>query len=113
MARSPSLTVTLLAAASLVSAALSPGCGRQPHDEKGHQTALQMKSIDDVIRVYADSLMKIPGVVGLYHGLGTAGEPCLKVMVKARTPELERRIPKELEGYPVIIDETGEIKPMH
>jgi hypothetical protein len=71
-----------------------------------------MKNIDEVIKMYADSLLTIPGVVGVYHGLNEDGSSCLKVMVKKKTPEVERRIPKELEGYAVVIDETGEIKPM-
>ncbi len=71
-----------------------------------------MKSIDEVIKIHSDSLMAIPGVVGLYHGLDDSGKTCLKVMVTKKTPELERRIPERLEGYPVVIDETGEVKPL-
>jgi hypothetical protein len=71
-----------------------------------------MKTIDDVIKQFADSLMAIPGVVGVYHGLNEDGASCLKVMVKKKTGELEQRIPKRLEGFDVVIDETGEIKPM-
>jgi hypothetical protein len=71
-----------------------------------------MKTIDEVIKLYSDSLMTIPGVVGLYHGLDDSGRTCLKVMVKEKTPELEKRIPERIEGYPVVIEETGEIKPM-
>lgn len=71
-----------------------------------------MKSIDDVIKQYSDSLMSIPGVVGLYHGLDDRDSTCLKVMVKQQTPELEQKIPKQIEGYPVIIEETGEIRPL-
>ncbi len=57
--------------------------------------------------------MTIPGVVGIYVGVLDDGKtPCLKVMVVKKTPELEKRIPRELEGYRVVIEETGEIKPM-
>ncbi len=71
-----------------------------------------MKTIDEVIKTYSDTLMAIPGVVGLYHGLDDSGHTCLKVMVKEKTPELEKRIPDHLEGYPVVIEETGAIKPL-
>ncbi len=71
-----------------------------------------MKSIDEVITLHADSLMAITGVVGVYHGLDEDGSSCLKVMVKNRTPEVERRIPRQLEGYNVVIEESGEIRPM-
>lgn len=71
-----------------------------------------MKTIDEVIKIYSDSLMTIPGVVGLYHGLDDSAHSCLKVMVVRKTPELERRIPEWIEGYRVVVEETGEIKPM-
>jgi hypothetical protein len=33
-------------------------------------------------------------------------------MVKQKTVELEKKIPAQIEGYQVIIEETGEIRPM-
>ncbi len=90
----------------------SMGCEQQAKDVTQTQKAQPMKSIDDVIKVYADSMLAIPGVVGLYHGLDENGKSCLKVMVVKRTAELEKRIPKQIEGFTVEIDETGEIKPM-
>jgi hypothetical protein len=54
-----------------------------------------------------------PGVVGVYEGLLEDNKtPCLKVMVARKAPELEKRIPKSLEGYPVVIEETGTIRPL-
>jgi hypothetical protein len=38
--------------------------------------------------------------------------PCLKVMLVARDPKLEQAIPRELEGYRVITEITGEIRPL-
>lgn len=88
------------------------GCERGGNDKTANGTVTTMKQIDDVIKEYSDSLMAIPGVVGIYHGEDEAGKTCLKVMVRERTPELERRLPKSIEGYPVVIEETGEIRPM-
>jgi hypothetical protein len=88
------------------------GCEQRPSNKPRNETAQPMKTIDDVIKQYADSLMAIPGVVGVYHGLNENGTDCLKVMVKKKSSELEGRIPKKLEGFDVVIDETGEIKPM-
>jgi len=87
-------------------------CKQADKSQVQTKTVKPMKSIDEVIRIYSDSLMAIPGVVGLYHGLSEDGRACLKVMVKQKTAELEKRIPRQIEGYPVLIDETGEIKPM-
>jgi hypothetical protein len=38
--------------------------------------------------------------------------PCLKVMLSRATPETERRLPKTIEGYPVITEITGEFRPL-
>jgi hypothetical protein len=75
--------------------------------------AMPRKDINAVLRAHDQELMQMPGVVGIYVGLLDDGAtPCLKVMVERKTPELERKIPKSLEGYPVVLDETGIIRPM-
>ena len=38
------------------------------------------------------------------------GMPCIKVYVVKKTPELDRKIPDILEGYPVMTEETGEFR---
>ena len=107
-----SLVKSMIAGAFVGLTLTSIGCERQAQDATQTQKAQPVKSIDDVIKVYADSMLAIPGVVGLYHGLDESGKSCLKVMVVKKTPELEKKIPKQIEGFPVEIDETGEIKPM-
>ena len=57
--------------------------------------------------------MAIPGVVGVYIGLLRDGKtPCLVVVVVKETKELRRRIPESLEGYPVLLEESGIIRPL-
>lgn len=92
--------------------AIETGCEQRSSVKPRNEAAQPMKTIDDVIKQYADSLMAIPGVVGVYHGLNEDGASCLKVMVKKRSGEVQQRIPKKLEGFDVAIEETGEIKPM-
>ena len=71
------------------------------------------RDINAVLRDHDREMMAIPGVVGVYVGVLEDGKtPCLKVMVVRKTPELERKIPKSLEGYPVLLDETGAIRPL-
>ncbi len=71
-----------------------------------------MTSSDDIMAVqeqYESQLMSIPGVVGV--GIGECeGQPCLKVLVEEESPELERQIPKQLEGFKVDIEVTGALK---
>ena len=64
--------------------------------------------IEEVLRKCTYYLMALPGVVGVGQGL-CGYKPCIKVFVIKKTPVLENRIPRELDGYPIIIEETGEI----
>ncbi len=70
------------------------------------------RDINQVKEAHTRELMAIPGVVGVYIGELDNHDPCIGVMVAKKTPELVKKIPKNLEGYPVRIDETGEIRPM-
>ena len=71
------------------------------------------RDINAVLRDHDKELLAILGVVGVYVALLEDGKtPCLKVMLARKTPETERAIPKTLEGYPVVSEVTGEIKPM-
>jgi len=68
------------------------------------------KTIDAVLAAHNDSLMAVPGVVGTAVGR-CRGAPCIRVLVTRTSDELRRRIPRELEGFPVQIDVTGPIVP--
>jgi hypothetical protein len=77
-----------------------------------HET-MPRPDINEVLRSHDQALLAIPGVIGVYVGvLDDEKTPCLKVMVVKMTSELETRIPKSIEGYPVVIEETGVIRPM-
>ncbi len=67
------------------------------------------KTFEQVLQEQTDRLMALPGVVGTAMGL-CAGEPCIRVLVVEKTGDLLKQIPTEIEGYPVVVDETGEIK---
>jgi hypothetical protein len=55
-----------------------------------------------------DRIMAIPGVTGL--GIGSKDQnPAIVVMVKHLTPELKARLPKSIDGHPVVVEESGEI----
>ena len=73
---------------------------------------MPQRDINAVKEAHTKELMALPGVVGVYVGELDDHTPAIGVMVVKKTPELGQKIPKVLEGYPVKIDETGEIKPM-
>jgi hypothetical protein len=65
--------------------------------------------IREVIKGHADRIMSIDGVVGIARGMSKDNQNCILILVIKDTPELRKRIPGQLEGYPVLIEETGEI----
>ncbi len=72
------------------------------------------RDINVVLADHDAQLMAIPGVVGVYVGLlGDQKTPCLKVMLARKDESLERSIPRRIEGYPVVTEITGEIRPMN
>jgi hypothetical protein len=71
------------------------------------------RDINAVLSDHDKKLLAIPGVVGVYVGVLEDGKtPCLKVMLARKTPESQRDVPKSLEGYPVVTEVTGEIRPL-
>jgi hypothetical protein len=70
------------------------------------------RSLTEVLAAHTPELMKLPGVVGTAEARTKDGRPCISVMVARLTPELRAQLPRELEGWPVRIDETGEIRAM-
>ncbi len=65
-----------------------------------------------VIASHSDSLMAIPGVVGVYEGRGRGGETVIRVMLAARSDSTLRRIPRRLDGYRVEVEVSGPIVPL-
>ena len=77
------------------------------------QNTSPSRDINAVLRAHDKELLAIPGVVGVYVGLLDDGKTqCLKVMLAKEPAEAERAIPKTIEGFPVVIEVTGEIRPL-
>jgi hypothetical protein len=77
------------------------------------QAMAQTRDINAVLRAHDQELLAIKGVVGVYVGLLDDGKTsCLKVMVVAPSAEIEKAVPKSVDGFPVIIEVTGEIRPL-
>jgi len=71
---------------------------------------MPFRDINAVLDDYDEVLMAVEGVVGVAMGLLEDGKTlCLKVLVIEKTSELARRIPSMIEGYPVVLEESGVI----
>lgn len=85
-----------------------PCAGQRENDRIG-EGGMPEKTIEEVLKKYTPELMSKPGVVGMGQSL-CDGQPCIKVFVAKETPELKREIPETLEGYPVVIKESGKFQ---
>ena len=87
---------------------LVTGCTRAMNENTAPQ-----RDINTVLADHDDELLAIPGVVGVYVGLlPDEKTPCLKVMLARDDSSLKRRLPRALEGHPVVAEVTGEIRPL-
>jgi len=68
--------------------------------------------IEEAVDRHAPELIAIPGVTLVYVGAAGDGKPCIRVGFSSLPHENESRIPKTLEGWPVEIEATGEIRPL-
>lgn len=53
--------------------------------------------------------MALPGVVSVAQG-EREGKPCIRVYVSRRTDDVLKRLPSNLDGFPVSVEETGEFR---
>jgi len=68
-------------------------------------------TIEEVFKRNSERLMAVPGVVGTAISQ-CGGKPCIRVFVVKKSAELTHEIPSVLEGYPVVVEETGPIRPL-
>ena len=88
-------------------------CYALPRETMSETSPTPRRDINAVLADHDDRLLKIPGVVGVYVGLLEDGKtPCLKVMLAEQSAAMTRAIPKSIEGYLVVLEITGELRPM-
>jgi hypothetical protein len=66
----------------------------------------------EVLAAHSSELMAIPGVVGTAEGRLADGRPCVLILIARDDAALRARLPRELEGWPVKIEVTGELHAM-
>ncbi len=69
---------------------------------------MPQETIEQVQQKHTEAWMAIPGVVGTAIGQ-REGKPCILVFTAANTEQVRRKIPATVEGYPVVVQYTGEI----
>ena len=71
------------------------------------------RPIEEIVDEQAPGLMELPGVSMVYVGALDDGTLCIKVGTVGDPDDLRERIPLTIEGYPVVLERTGEIRPMN
>jgi len=72
----------------------------------GHD--MESEAIGQVLARHREALMRRSGAVGV--GVGQRdGKPAIVFMVVKKTPEALADLPREIEGYPLLIEEVGEV----
>jgi hypothetical protein len=97
-----------LASTGIIICAVTACSNKVVVDHQGEK-GMPAKPIEQVLSQHTDELMSIPGVIGTAQGLRDS-KPCIMVLVIEKTPELNQKIPHVLEGYTVVVEETGEIR---
>jgi hypothetical protein len=84
-------------------------CGNDAEEYRAGEMPMSPETVRKALETHTDELMSLPGVVGTGQGL-CDNQPCIEVFVIKNSPHLEERIKKILEGYPVVIQETGHFR---
>ena len=100
------IAIVLLNICAISEAGILAGCSYTgPSDlEKGQ--FMPERSIEQVQEEHTDAWMSILGVEGTAIGL-FEGKPCIKIFTSSKPEHIRNKIPSTVEGYSVIIEETG------
>ena len=70
---------------------------------------MTIRPIEQVLQEKTDQWMAMPGVIST--AIGTSkGRPCILVLTSLDPAELRANIPATVEGHPVVIERTHEIR---
>ena len=67
------------------------------------------ETIRRVLERHVQRIVSLPGVVGVAQG-ETDGRPCITVYVAEKSAGVVDQIPADLEGWPVVVRESGEFR---
>lgn len=100
------IAIVLLSIGAMSVAGILTGCSYT--GPSGHEKGEYMpeRTIEQVLQDKTDQWMAIPGVEGTAIGL-SEGKPCIRIFTSIKPLEVRAKIPPSVEGYPVIIEETG------
>ena len=103
------LKMILFSIGMILLASSMVGCVKRTGSDRGGEKKMPAKTIEDVLNEHTEEWMSIRGVVGT--AIGKINDKlCIKIYVTKKTEELTKKIPSQVEGFPVGIQQTGEIR---
>jgi len=97
----------LLCAVLLAGTLFVAACGSQTGEGN-----VRRPDINVVLKAYAPELMAVAGVTAVAVGELDSGDPCVRIYVLELTDAQRDLLPRSLEGWPVDVQESGEIRPL-
>lgn len=97
------------AAVFVISVVIAVGifsCAEKHSGDSEQVEGMSRKTIEQVQKEHTDRWMAIPGVEGTAIGL-SEGQPCITIFTSIKADELRAKIPSSVDGYPIVIKETG------
>jgi hypothetical protein len=88
------------------------GAACRPGDDRKNGADVPQRDIQTVQEANIPTLMALDGVVGVAIGELDDHTPCIVVYVVEMTETLRAALPKTLEGHPVRVEVSGEIRPL-
>lgn len=70
---------------------------------------VEHKTIKTVLAKHSRNLASLPGVAAVAEG-ECDGKPCIKIYLSSDSAEVLESIPKSIEGIPISVSVSGEIK---
>ena len=108
MNRIPAKYWTLFYTLMLTFAIATISCQTESEDK----IQLPEQDIKTVMEAHAARLMAISGVTAVAIGELQDKTPCIKIYILDESEEIKNSIPSSLDGHPVVITVSGQIKPM-
>jgi hypothetical protein len=103
---------TVLALSALVLLAALTGAACRSGTDGKERPPMPARDIQTVQEAHAPTLMALDGVVGVAIGETDDRTPCVVIYVREMTKALRTKLPTSLEGYPVRVEVSGEIRPL-
>ena len=85
------------------------GCTDKKPKQPENGEDMSSKTIEQVLGEKTSQWLAIDHVVGVAIGM-LDEKPCIRVLVASEPEQVRKKIPENVEGYPVVIDVTGTLK---